>query len=252
MKTILITGASSGLGAALAEHYASAGARLILTGRNEERLARVAAHCKEKGASVETQAIDVNNKAAMEQFITAADARTPIDLAIANAGISAGTGIHGETSDQAEAIFTTNINGVTNTIHPLIPRMQARGRGQIGVVSSVAGMLPVASAPAYSASKAWARAYALALRGNLRGYGVQVSAICPGYVATPMTDANRFPMPFMLPADKAAAIIAQGLAKNKGQIAFPLPMVALVTLAAHLPEWLISMGFNLLPKKGEI
>ncbi len=252
MTTILITGASSGLGAALAEHYAASGVHLILLGRNEARLQNAKVACEARGAKVSIHAVDVTDKAAMAALLTDIDTKTPIDLAIANAGISAGTGIHGETADQADAIFTTNINGVANTIHPLIPRMQARKSGQIGIVSSVAGMLPVASAPAYSASKAWARFYALSLRGMLAPDNIKVSAICPGYIATPMTAPNKFPMPFIMSAQRAASLIARGLKRNKGLIAFPLPMVALVRFAGILPESVLSRVFNLLPKKGQL
>lgn len=252
MTTILITGASSGLGAALAEHYAAAGVTLILLGRNEARLQNIKAVCEAQGAKVSIHIVDVNDKAAMVQFLNEIDTQQPIDLVIANAGISAGTGVHGETADQADAILATNINGVNNTIHPLIPRMQARGRGQIAVISSIAGLVPVASAPAYSASKACVKAYALALRGNLRPFGIKVSAVCPGYIATPMTAPNKFPMPFIMPAERAASLIARGLKRNKGLIAFPLPMVALVRFAGILPESMLSRVFNLLPKKAEI
>ena len=129
--TILITGASSGLGAALACHYAQAGVTLHLQGRNQARLQEVATICEGKHATVYTQIADVIDAAAMEQWMLAADAKTPVDLIIANAGVSAGTGIHGEGSDQVRHIFSTNIGGTINTIQPLLDVMVQRKSGQI-------------------------------------------------------------------------------------------------------------------------
>ncbi len=231
-KNIVITGASSGLGAALARHYAAPGVMLHLQGRDSSRLERVAAACREKHAAVELKLLDVTDKIAMEQWLAGIDAGQPVDLVIANAGISAGTGIHGETGEQVREIFATNISGVVNTVQPLIPRMAARKRGQIALVSSLAGTRGLPSCPAYSASKACVRAYGEGLRGWLGTHGVEVSVVCPGYVKTPMTDINDYPMPFLMEADKAARIIARGLEKNRARIAFPL--------ALHLPFWWLS------------
>src|SRR5690349_1744668 len=118
--SILITGASSGLGAALSRHYAKPGVTLYLQGRHEQRLQDIAEICHTRGATVHTHVGDVTDIKAMEQWITKAYAQTPIDLVIANAGISAGTGIHGETGEQARHIFAVNMGGVINTIEPLI------------------------------------------------------------------------------------------------------------------------------------
>lgn len=232
VRNIVITGASSGLGAALARHYAGPSTTLYLTGRSETRLQEVAKTCQSLGANAECSVIDVTDQTAMQSWLLAIDAKTPIDLVIANAGISAGTGIHGETGQQVKDIFATNIDGVIHTVQPLIMPMVKRGSGQIAIMSSVAGFRGLPSAPAYSASKACVRTYGEGLRGWLASRGVEVNVICPGYIRTPMTDKNPFPMPFMMDADKAAAIIAHGLARNKGRIAFPL--------ALYLPIWLLT------------
>jgi NADP-dependent 3-hydroxy acid dehydrogenase YdfG len=231
-RSILITGASSGLGAALARHYAQPGITLHLQGRNRERLEATAASCRVNKAMVYTQCIDVTDANAMAQWVLDADQKAPIDLVIANAGISAGTGIHGETGDQVRHIFATNIDGVINTLQPVIPLLTARQRGQIAVMSSLAGMRGLPSCPAYSASKACIRTYGEGLRGWLGTHGVEVSVICPGYIRTPMTEVNNFPMPFLMTADKAARVIAQRLRWNQSRIAFPLVL--------HLPLWLMS------------
>ncbi len=247
--TILITGASSGLGAALAEYYAARGITLFLTGRNTARLEEVAIRCSGKGAVVVTGILDVTDAAAMEQWILARDDEKPIDLVIANAGISAGTGGIAEDTAQVNNIFSVNVGGVLNTIQPLIPRMQARRSGQIAIISSLAGLRGLPSTPAYSGSKAAVRLYGEGLRGFLGKFGVKVSVVCPGYIKTPMTDVNDFPMPFLMTAEKAAGIIAAGLAKNKSRIAFPLRLYIPLWLLTCLPTWLTDPFFAALPAK---
>lgn len=248
-KNIAITGGSSGIGAALARHYAASGVTLHLHGRNPERLEHVAAVCREKGAAVHLYSGDVTDREATARWITDADKQTPLDLVIANAGISAGTGKQGESDAQACAIFDTNITGVVNTVHPILPMMVSRKRGQIGLMSSLAGIRGLPSAPAYSASKAWVRVYGEGLRGWLRPHGIEISVICPGYVKTPMTDANDFPMPMIIPADRAAAIIADGLEKNKARIAFPRLLYWPLWLVSCLPAAWTDDFFGRLPGK---
>jgi len=221
---ILITGASSGIGAALARAYAGRGAFLALAGRDRRRLEAVADTCRDRGADVAAETVDVTDRAAMAGWIAGTDDGHPLDLVIANAGISAGTGGRGEDAEQARAVFAVNVGGVLNTVLPAIGRMRARKAGQIAVMSSVAGLRGLPGAPAYSASKAAVRAYGEALRGWLAADGVRVSVICPGFVDTPMTAGNPYPMPFLMGADRAAAIIRRGLARNKARIAFPRPM----------------------------
>lgn len=231
-RNILITGASSGLGAALAIEYAKTADNLHLQGRNAPRLEVVANQCRALGAAVHLQIIDVTNAAAMQNWIEQADAQTPLDLLIANAGISAGTGGDGESREQVRRIFSTNIDGVINSVQPIIPLMLARKSGQIAIISSLAGIRALPSSPAYSASKACVRYYGESIRGNLLKNGVSVSVICPGYIKTPMTDVNNFPMPFIMSAEKAAKIIASRLKNGRGRIAFPLSL--------YLPLWWIS------------
>lgn len=254
-KTILITGASSGIGEALALHYAGSGRTLLLTGCNHERLDAVGAACLEKGAKVETAVIDVSERDVMRKWISDMDAVHALDLVIANAGISGGTGgdhgnaPFGEHPEQVRQIFKVNLDGVLNTIEPALPFMLERGHGQIALMSSLAGFSAWPGAPAYGASKGAVRLYGEALRGALASSGVRISVICPGFVESRITAVNKFPMPFFMSADKAANIIAKGLAKNKGRIAFPFPTYVLVGFLGMLPAGTLEYLTIRLPKK---
>ncbi len=248
-RSIVITGGSSGLGAALARAYAAPGVRLALTGRDAGRLAAVAEDCAARGADVRSDAIDVLEGERLAAWIGACDAAAPLDLLIANAGISAGTGGGGEDGAQARRIMAVNVDGVLNSVLPALPLMQARRRGQIAIMSSLAAFRGFPGAPAYCASKAAIRVWGEALRGHVAGEGIAVSVVCPGYVKTPMTAVNRFPMPMLMESDKAAQFIRRGLARNRARIAFPWPMYALVRLIAALPPGLTDPLLRTLPEK---
>ncbi len=250
-KTILITGASSGIGAALAAYYAAQSHRLFLGGRDASRLDAVASLCRSLGAEVHVQISDTTAAEIMHQWIVSTDKRFPIDLIIANAGISGGTAGLGpeEFSIQAQRIFDVNVTGVLNTIAPVLPRMLARGQGQIALVSSLAGFAAWPGAPAYSASKGAVRMYGEALRGRFGSQGLKVSVICPGFIKTPMTDVNPYPMPLLMNADRAAHKIAQGLDKNRGLIIFPWPVALVSRVVGLLPSWLRIYLLSRAPQK---
>jgi short-subunit dehydrogenase len=249
-RHILITGASSGIGQALAEEYAEPATVLFLGGRNQERLKEVARACESKGCTVHTNVIDVRDPVTMAAWISEADAKYPLDLVIANAGISAGTGgPDGEPDEQVRRIFDINITGVLNTIHPAIAQMRLRGRGQVAIMSSIAAFRGMPPAPAYSASKAAVKFYGEGLRGHLRPEGIRVNVICPGYVRSRMTAANSFPMPFLMDADRAAKIIKRGLAKDKPRIVFPWPMHMIVWLLGAMPISWSDVLVSRLPKR---
>lgn len=248
-QTILITGASSGIGAALARAYAAPGRTLLLTARNVERLETVASDCRARGAVVHQGIVDVTDKAGLADWMVQMDALAPVDLVIANAGISTGSFSGVETLEAAEQVFAVNVTGVINTIHPLIARMKARGVGQIAIMSSLAGICALPGAPAYSASKAAVRYYGDALRGALAPHGVQVSVICPGWIQTPLTDQNDFPMPFMMPVERAASMIMHRLSQKKSRIAFPWQLYFLLRALGILPVFVSDFIFARLPKK---
>jgi short-subunit dehydrogenase len=248
-RSILITGASSGIGAALAQSYAGPGIRLALGGRDAGRLGLVAADCRARGTEVDTTTVDVTDAEATARWVAAADAAAPLDLVIANAGISGGTFGGGESRHQAAAIFATNVDGIVHTVHPAAERMRTRKRGQIAIMSSLASFRGMPGAPAYSASKAAARSYGEALRGSLHRHNIGVSVICPGFIRTPMTDVNGFRMPMLMEPDRAARLIRRGLARNRARIAFPLRLYALVWLLGALPPSLTDPLFRKMPEK---
>lgn len=246
-RSILITGCSSGIGAALAEDYAAPGVFLALSGRHAERLEAVATACREAGATVAAETIDVTGRDAMRSWVERMDDDHPLDLIIANAGISGGGG--GLDEDKTRDVFAVNMAGVLNTVLPVLPRMQRRGRGQIALVSSMAGFYGLPSAPAYSASKVMVKAWGEALRGRLADDGVGVTVICPGFVKSRITAENDFPMPMLMGAPKAAAIIREKLKNNPAIIAFPWPMALATWLLGLLPAGLRLRLLSRLPRK---
>jgi len=245
MTSILITGASSGIGEALARACAGPGTVLALCGRDAPRLAAVIEACRNAGAEVTAQVLDVTDAPALRAWIEAVDNAAPLDLVIANAGISGG-------DDEATVrrIFDVNLTGVLNTVHPALDRMLARGAGQIALVSSIAGNRGLPSAPAYSAAKAAVLAYGEGLRGRHARSGLRINVICPGFVRSRITDANDFPMPFFLEADAAAARILRGLARDEAKISFPWQMRLIGWLLRSLPSGLCTRFLVRLPEKG--
>ena len=250
--SILITGASSGLGEALAIAYAQPGNILHLIARNAGRLQAVAHACVARGAVVHSACIDVREREAMHCWIAAQDRHLPIDIAIANAGISAGTGSEGESEAQAKAIFDVNVQGVLNSIWPLIPAMESRRFGTIALVGSLAGSYPIPSAPAYSASKAAIRYYGEALRVQLAASHVRVVMLYPGFIDTPMTRVNPFPMPQLMPVDIAAQRIIHAIACGKPRVFFPFLLSVLVRALHILPASLVQKRFSSMPAKPRI
>lgn len=249
MPHILITGASSGIGAALALLYAAPDARLSLHGRSAERLARVAAEAEKRGAMVSTTTGDVSDAEDMAAWIAAMDRLQPLDLVIANAGVSRGSDTGGADAAQTKALFATNWDGVLNTIHPALALMLGRNRGQIAIISSLAGYRGFGGSAAYCASKAAVRVYGEALRAEMAPHGIKVNVVCPGFIKTPMTDVNPFPMPFLMDAVKAARIIRAGLEQNRARIAFPLIMHALAQFIAWLPQDWVNRRMASTPRK---
>jgi short-subunit dehydrogenase len=235
-SSIVITGASSGIGEAMALDYAAPGVALALTGRDAARLETVTAACRAKGATIVSATIDVTDRERFLPWLEAFDDAHPVDLVIANAGISIDK--DNSSLDDFSIIRKTldvNINGVLNTVEPLLPRMIARKRGQIGIVSSLAGFIGLPYSASYNASKAAVRVWGESIRYVLKKDGVGVSVICPGFVVSRITAEAPFPMPFLMTSARASAIIRRGLALNRPRIAFPIGTKAAVWLGTTLP-----------------
>lgn len=231
---VVITGASSGIGAALARHYAERGAALALIARRGEALRQLAATLR---AECFAYALDVTDAPALAEaaadFISRAG---PPDRVIANAGISVGTLTH-ETADLPvfERVFGVNVLGLVNTFSPFIASMRAGG-GTLAGIASVAGVRGLPGSGAYSASKAAAIAYLESLRGDLRGSGIKVVTVAPGYIRTPMTDINDYRMPFLLEVDDAARRIARVIEAGRGYAVVPWQMAIVARLMRLLPN----------------
>lgn len=248
-QSILITGASSGLGAALATAYARPGVHLHLGARRADLLAAVAQACRAAGADVTVSVVDVTSATDMKAWVDRSNQLRSLDLVIANAGISGGTSAGSESDAQVRAIFAVNVDGVLNTVLPAVPLLKASGGGQIAIMASLAGHRGFPSAPAYCGSKAAVKVWGEGLRGDLAKHGIGVSVIMPGFVTTPMTDVNDFPMPFLMRPDRAAGIIRRGLARNKARIAFPWPTAFIAWLLGVLSPIITDRLVRAAPKK---
>lgn len=221
--SIVITGASSGIGEALAIDYAAPGTALALNGRDAGRLRQVAEKCRAKGATVDASVINVTDRAAMAAWLSGFDDRHPVDLVVANAGIS--IDIDCPALADFAAVRTTmavNFDGVLNTLEPLMGRLMSRKAGQIALMSSLAGFVGLPYAAAYNASKAALRVWGESLRPSLGSHGIGVSVVCPGFVVSRITARWPFAMPFLMSAGRASAIVRRGLARNQARIAFPV------------------------------
>ena len=247
----LITGASSGIGEALAIACAARGDALFLCGRDEARLNAVVEKCRAASngrATVTAQVVDVTDADAMACWIEECDRSAPLVRVFANAGVSTGE----ETSANVLRTFDTNALGVVNTVLPAIEAMRRRPEDscrQIVITASIAGYGPLKACPSYSATKACVKTWGLALRGMLAPEGIKVSVVCPGFVRSRITDANTCPMPFFMEADRAARVILSRADRNVGLIAFPWPMRLGAWTLSILPWRANELLNRLLPKK---
>ncbi len=240
--SILISGASSGIGAALARAYAAPRTHLALCGRDAARLAGVADLCRERGAEVIEACLDVTEAAAVAAWIANADSASPLELVIANAGVQGGLWRNGagETLSELHRVMDVNFGGVLNTIHPALSLMRRRGRGQVAVIASLAALRGIPFSPGYCASKAAVRIYGEALRSWLAPEGINVSVVLPGFVETRLSQTVSGPKPLMLLPERAASIIRRGLARGRRQIAFPYPLYLGIQLTRALPLGLVD------------
>jgi short-subunit dehydrogenase len=236
---VFITGASSGIGAALAAHYARTGATLGLVGRRADALAALAERLA-TGTTAAVYAADVADQAAMGAAAADFIARHGApDLVIANAGVSVGTlGAEPDDLPAVERVLRTNVVGLAATLAPFVTPMRTRGSGTLAGIASVAGFRGLPGAGAYSASKAAAITWLESLRVELAGSGVAVVTVCPGYIDTPMTRVNRHRMPFLLDADEGARRIARAIDARRSFVVVPWQMALAGRVWRALPNWL--------------
>jgi short-subunit dehydrogenase len=250
-STILITGATGGIGAALARSYAQPGRMLILHGRDTARLASLTQECETRGARVRCLTFDLRDPPAAIEALRSVSSHHAIDLAIVNAGVSSaiGNGLEAENWDTARAVLAVNLDGAIATVAGVLPEMRRRGAGQIAIVSSLAAYFGLPVTPIYCASKAAIKTYGEALRGWLAPQGIAVNVVMPGFVHTPMSEAFPGAKPFMISPERAATLIRRGLERNRARIAFPRTlswgMWCLTALPASLSQWMVRVaGFG--------
>ncbi len=243
-RTVVITGASAGLGAALAKAYAAPGRKLTLIARNQARLDDVATVCRANDATVETIVADVTDADVMAQTIAGVAERAPIDLLIANAGVFTGHGPGGAMESVADITWMNRVNleGVTNTIQPALAGMRAHKTGHIAIVGSLAALQPLPDAPGYSASKAAVMAYGEALREFLMPDGITVSLIYPGHIKTAQVTNHVGALPNILSPQQAASIIKRRLDQKSTFIAFPWQLLWLIRAGRAIPWQLRALA----------
>jgi short-subunit dehydrogenase len=245
---VFITGASSGIGLALAQYYAAQGATLGLVARRSEKLKTLASTLS---THLLFYPLDVRDKDALKQAASDFMQKVGVpDIVIANAGVSAGT-LTENKEDIAtfQAIFEINVMGMVHTFSPFIEAMKNQSQGQLVGIASVAGIRGLPGAGAYSASKSAAMTYLESLRTELANRGIAVTTIAPGYIKTPMTDVNHYPMPFLMPAERAAKQFAKAIAAKKRFVVIPWQMGILARIMRLLPAFLWDFLMKNAPRK---
>jgi short-subunit dehydrogenase len=236
-RTIAITGASRGLGAAIARGYAQPGTQLYLAGRSTDALEAVAASCRQTGAEADTATFDVAEPKAARDWVARCTSANPLDLLFVNAGLFDGRRERDllEAPEVVQALLRTNLEGAIHVAAAGAATMRAAGHGRIVLVTSLAALHPLADAAAYSASKAGLQAYGEALREQLAPHGVGVSLVLPGHVETAQTARQKGALPMLTGPEAAARRIRRALDREREIIAFPAPLYWLVRLGRLAP-----------------
>ncbi len=237
LKHVFITGGSSGIGLALGRVLAGRGYAVTLSARRAVVVAEHAAAIASGGGRAFGVACDVTDLASVHAAVRAAEsALGPISIAVANAGVGLPSHAAKFVIADAELMVRTNILGMMYLLDATVPQMVERRSGQFVGVASLAGLRGLPATSVYSATKAAMQAFLEASRIDLAPYGIAVTTINPGFIATPMTARNEFKMPFLLRADQAAVIMADGIERRARVVEFPRPMAFITRLARHLPN----------------
>jgi short-subunit dehydrogenase len=248
MTKIFITGASSGIGEAMARFYAKQGVQLGLVARRADFLERLAGELELRPA---VYALDVRDAAGLKQAASDFVARFGVpDIVIANAGVSRGTLTESEDDLKVfQEVFDINVMGMVNTFHAFLEPMKQQKHGTLVGIASVAGFRGIPGGGAYSASKAAAIRYCESLRVELRSDGISVVTICPGYIKTPMTAVNKFKMPFLIDADEAVVRFARAIDAKTSFTVVPWTMGIAARILRLVPNWLFDRVFSRMPRK---
>jgi short-subunit dehydrogenase len=240
-QVAIVTGASSGIGRALALALAREGARVGLVARRREALEQLAAEIGQAGGTAVAAAADVGERQPVVAAIHDVAARLgPVHLLVANAGVGAPTLLEPFNVAEMEKMFRVNTLGVIYAVEAVLPEMLRRGRGHLAAVSSLAAYKGLPGESAYCGSKAAVNAFLEGLRIQLRGKGIAVTTICPGFVHTPMTSVNEFSMPFVMSADEAARRIVRALRGRVKVFNFPWQTTLMMKLTRWLPDWVMA------------
>jgi short-subunit dehydrogenase len=240
-QVAVVTGASSGIGWSLAKALAAEGARVGLVARRRDALEKLAAEIGQAGGTATVAPADVGERPQTVAAIHEVAGRLgPVDLLVANAGVGAPTLLEPFNVPEMEKMFRVNTLGVIYAVEAVLPEMLRRGRGHLAAVSSLAAYKGLPGEAAYCGSKAAVNVFLEGLRIQLRGKGVAVTTICPGFVRTPMTSVNDFAMPFLMEPDEAARRIVRALRRRVKVFDFPLPTALLMKLTRWLPDWAMA------------
>ena len=233
---MLITGASRGIGAALAKRLAAPGVRLSLAARTMDALVPVQLACEGKGAVVDLEAIDVSNLERLRHWIQRCDSTWPLNFVIANAGVAATVrNSHMESREDLDTSLGVNASAALVTAHEAATLMASRQGGRVVLMGSVGGWAGMPVSAAYNATKAAVRVYAHGLRGQVGCKGVKVTVVMPGFVETDMSAVYPGPKPWLVSADAAADRIVKGLETDPAEISFPWQLATMMRFLSVLP-----------------